>query len=92
MKDDDCLEAESFRYRGDLHGVVALDGALSDEGWWGFIGGAVRGPDVGDNVFKLAVFVPCAGEWGRVVFSFGVEGDIRCFGRIIVVAVVEVCG
>jgi hypothetical protein len=52
----------------------------------------VRGPDVGDDVFELAVFVPCAGEWGGVIFSFGVEGDKRCFVLVVTAIVVEVCG
>lgn len=95
VEDDDCLEAEAVRYCGDLHGVVALDGALGNEGWWGPIGTGVRGADVGDEVFELAVFVACAGEWRGVVFSFGVEGDRGCFGcvgAVVVVVVVEVCG
>lgn len=52
----------------------------------------MRGADVGDDVFELAVFVACAGEWGGVIFSFGVEGDRGCFGCVGAVVVVEVCG
>ena len=49
--------------------------------------------DVWDYVFEFSVLIPCAREWGRVVFSFGVEGDMWCGGVIGGVGgAVEGCG
>lgn len=58
--------------------MIALDGAFGDEGCYGWFGGE----DVWDYVFEFAVLVPCACQWRRVVFSFGVEGDFGGVGGI----------